>query len=96
MEILLKLFAIFGAVFLIKETSGPFDLMDKLRNYLLTNKYLGPFFYKMFSCYFCLGCDVSLIFYLFTFEQFSLAMMFVWMMAGGAFSLITNQILFGE
>lgn len=93
MEFLFFLLVIYGATFFLKESSGPFDLMDKLRNKLFTNKYFGVFFYKLFSCYFCLGADVSWVLYLIITRDFNPIHWFMWSMAGGIFAYSMNHIL---
>ncbi len=93
MNIVFLLLVIFGASFCLKETSGPFDLIDKLRNKLFTTKYIGVFFYKLFSCYFCLGSDIGWVFYLILTGDFNPLHLFMWAMAGGIFSYSMNHIL---
>lgn len=93
MNIVLYLLAIVGLSFFIKEMSGPFDLMSRLRNWLMTNKYVGVFFYKLFSCYFCVGCHASWIIYLLSNDAWSIKECLIWVFAGGAVSFIINLIV---
>ena len=92
---IVSLLAIFGLTFFIKETDGPFGVMNWLRNQLMNNKHVGVFFYKLFSCYFCLGCHASYIVYLLQTPQanWSLFDCVVWIFAGGIFSYIADVLL---
>lgn len=44
--------------FCIKNTDGPFGIINYLRRFLLNSK-LGPTFYNLFNCYYCLGFHTS-------------------------------------
>ena len=94
MEIIIYLLAIFGLAFLIKESDGPFDIILYLRNMLMRNKYVGVFFYKLFSCYFCVGCHAGWIIYLFQMNNFNLYNLIIWTLAGGSFSLFFSKLLY--
>ena len=83
----------FGFTFLIKEANGPFDIISRLRNRLMTNKYMGVFFYKLLSCYFCLGCWSGALVYLLQSYQFKLNYFILFSIGSGAFSLIISEIL---
>jgi hypothetical protein len=93
MEILVCLLSIFGLAFLIKESDGPFDLMLKMRSYLMRNQYVGVFFYKLFSCYMCVGTHCGWIIYLLYCKNYSLNLFIIWALAGGATSLILDKLL---
>lgn len=93
MKIFLCLIAMYSLSFFIKETPGPFDLMSRLRNWLMINKYVGVFFYKLFSCYYCVGCYSGLIIYLLANDVWSIKECLIWMLAGGAISFIINAIV---
>jgi hypothetical protein len=90
---LLAIFAIFGLAFLIKDSSGPFDIIYKIRFYLLHNKYVGVFFFKLLDCYFCVGCHCGWIVYLLTEKNYTWQFFTLWTLAGGAISLILNAAL---
>lgn len=93
MEIILYLFATFGLAFFIKEKDGPFDLMNKIRVYLLSNKYVGVFFYKLLDCYFCISFHTGWIIYLTTQKEWHLNLLFCWALAGAVGSLILSKLL---
>ena len=91
--ILIQVLAIFGLAFLLKESAGPFDIMDWLRNVLMRNKYVGVFFYKLLSCYFCVGCHCGWIVYLLSEESYSWQFFALWTLAGGVISLTLDAVL---
>src|SRR5574337_953154 len=92
-EILICLLSIYGLAFLLKDSAGPFDLMDKMRIWLFQNKYVGTFFFKLFDCYFCLGCHCGWIVYLLSHESYSFQFFILWTLAGGVISLILDGLL---
>ena len=85
--------AIFGLSFLIKDSSGPWDLASLARNKLITNKYVGVFFYKFFDCYFCVGCHSGWMIYLLTQQDYRLNFLICWSLAGGIISLMLDAVL---
>jgi hypothetical protein len=91
--IIIELLAIYGLAFLIKESAGPFDIMDWLRNMLMRNKYVGVFCYKLLSCYFCVGCHCGWIVYLLSAESYSWQFFVLWTLTGGVVSLILDAVL---
>lgn len=93
MIIIIYILAIFGLAFFIKESSGPFNIMDKFRNILMANKYVGVFFYKLLSCYFCVGCHCGWIIYLLSQNEWHLNLLICWTLAGGVISLILDGVL---
>jgi hypothetical protein len=93
MEILIYLLAIFGLAFFLKESDGPFDLMAKLRNALMRNKYLGVFFYKLFSCYFCCGFHCGYLIYLLINKNWQFNLFICWGLAGGVSCLILDGVI---
>ena len=91
-ETIITLFAIYGLAFLIKDSAGPFDIMDKIRIWLMGNKYVGVFFFKLFDCYFCVGCHCGWIVYLLSHESYKWQFFVLWTLAGGIISLIMNEL----
>lgn len=91
---LISLLAIVGLIFFLKEADGPFGILNFIRNVLLSNKYVGVFFYKLLSCYFCTGCYVGVIIYLLSSNQtFYFNELIIWFFAGGATGLLFNKLL---
>jgi hypothetical protein len=90
---LLQIFAIFGLAFFIKESSGPFDIMDKIRNWLMRVDCVKVFFFKLLSCYFCVGCHCGWIVYLLTEKNYTWQFFILWTLAGGTISLILDAAL---
>jgi len=91
--IVVQLLAIFALVFLVKESEGPWGIMAWIRNKLFSNKYVGVFFFKLLTCYFCSGCWAGLAIYLLTKSPYQWNWAIVWILAGGAFSLLLDGIL---
>jgi len=93
LETIISLLAIYGLAFLIKESAGPFDVMDKTRSWLMRNKYVGVFFFKLLDCYFCVGCHCGWIVYLLSHETYSWQFFTLWTLAGGIISLMMSELL---
>lgn len=93
MKVLLCLLAAFGLAFLVKESDGPWGVMAWLRNRLVSNKYVGVFFFKLLDCYFCTGCWTGLAIYLLESPIYRLNHALVWALSGGAVSLILDGLL---
>jgi hypothetical protein len=93
MGILIAILAIYGLAFFLKETSGPFGIMDKLRNLLMLNKYIGKFFFDLLSCYFCLGFHCGWLVYLLAENNYTWQFFILWALAGGAVSLIIDGLV---
>jgi len=93
MTLILLLLAVYGLAFLLKESSGPFDIISNARNLLMRNKYLGVFFFKLLDCYFCLGCHCGWVVYLLSCESFKWQFFVLWTLAGGAVSLILDGLM---
>jgi hypothetical protein len=86
--------AIYGLAFLLKESDGPFDLILNGRTYLLQNKYVGVFFYKLLSCYFCVGTYSGAIVYsiMTPIDNWNIYEVIIWFLAGGAISLLLHNL----
>lgn len=93
MNIIILILAIFGLSFLIKESDGPWGIMNSIRHMLISNKYVGVFFYKLLSCYFCVGCHAGWIVYLLSEANPNLNYFLIWTLTGGATSVILNALL---
>lgn len=92
-ETIIILFAIYGLAFLLKESDGPWDIMNWFRRILFNRPWAGPFFIKLFDCYFCLGCHCGWIVYLLSHESYSFQFFILWTLAGGVISLILDGLL---
>lgn len=93
MNIAISLLAIYGLAFLIKDSDGPWGIMNWFRRTLVSNKYVGVFFYKLFDCYFCVGCHCGWIVYLLAVHPFHWQFLILWTLAGGAVSLILDGVV---
>lgn len=93
LDFIFILLASYSLSFLIKETDGPFDIISKLRNYLMRNKYIGVFFYKLLSCYYCCGFWSGLIIYLIYFRKFQWNLFILYGLTSAIFSLIMSSLL---
>jgi hypothetical protein len=91
--IIVSILAIYGLAFFVKESDGPWGIMNWIRRQLLSNKYVGVFFFKLLDCYFCTGCWAGLAVYLLSAEHIKLTEAVVWVLAGGASSLILDAVL---
>lgn len=93
MDLLIIFFAIYGLAFLIKDSDGPWGIMNWFRHQLISNKYVGVFFYKLLDCYFCVGCHCGWIVYLLTMTAFHWQFFILWTLAGGAISLTLDGVV---
>jgi len=105
-NIFIYLLASFGLSFLIKENDGPFNIIGRLRNLLMTNKYIGVFFYKLLSCWFCLGCWTGAFIYFLIYRYYTNPFLYIIqsngfrlnnfiiiILASGTFNLILSEFL---
>ena len=94
-EVIMCLAAIFGIALFVKDMDGPFDIMNKTRLTLFGNKYVGVFFYKLMSCYFCLGTWSGVIVYLLHnhLKNIHWEDMIVWGFGGAVISLVSNLLI---
>ena len=93
MNALIAFLAVFGLAFLMKESDGPFGVVNWARSALMRNKYVGVFFFKLFDCYFCVGCHCGWIVYLLSQDSYTWQFFTLWTLAGGVISLILNKFL---
>lgn len=85
--------AIFGLAFLIKESDGPWGVMSMARSFLMTNRYVGVFFFKLLECYFCLGFHCGWFVYLLHEDEWKFSGFLLWGLAGGVICLIMDGLL---
>ena len=93
MDTIINVLAIFGLAFLIKESDGPWGIMSWMRNRSMANKYVGVFFYKLFSCYFCVGFHCGWIVYLLRAPFYNFQFFILNGLAGGVICLILDGLL---
>lgn len=79
--------SIFGLAFLIKESY----IFSGIRNFLLRNEHVGSIFYRLFDCWFCIGCHSGWIVYLLSQNQYSISSFILWILFGGTISLILGK-----
>jgi hypothetical protein len=85
--------AIFGLAYLLKQSDGPWGIMAWIRNKLMKNKYVGVFFFKLLDCWYCTGCWAGAVVYLLHEKSWHVNLFILWVLAGGASSLILNAVL---
>jgi len=93
MKLLIALFAIYGLAFTLSQADGPWGLLNKWRNFMMRLPLVGAQFYKLISCYFCLGFHSGWIVYLLSAEHVTWQFFTLWALAGGAFSLMMDNVL---
>jgi hypothetical protein len=93
MNIVILICAVYGFMFAIKETDGPWGVMNWFRRILLSNKYVGVFFYKLLNCAYCSGAWSGVIVYLLTTQCIKLNELLIWGLAGGTICLIIDGVL---
>lgn len=89
---IVALLAIFGLAFLLKESDGPWGVMNSFRNFLISRKYCGVFFYKLLECWFCTGCHCGWMVYLLYAEHYTWQFFTLWTLAGGVISLMLGGL----
>lgn len=85
LETIIVIFAFYALTYAIKESI----LFDKIRIFLIR---LHPFFYHLFSCYYCCGWWAGLFVYYLANNEFHLKSFFLWGFAGSGISYIMNLL----
>lgn len=93
MHVIIMLLAIFGLVFALKETEGPWGVMSWMRHKLFSCKLLGTLFFKLLDCFFCTGFWCGIAVYLLATEHIKLTWIPIWGLAGASISLILSAVL---
>jgi hypothetical protein len=95
MEIVLMLLCIAGLSFAVKQLEGPFDIFSKARNLVARVPVVGPMFYHVLTCNFCLGVWSSVGLYLATnsFSSLSFSDLLIWACGGGMFNAIFFKVM---
>lgn len=88
MEVFITLLAIVGISHVLKETDGPFNILNHFRNILARLPLIGSFFVNVLSCNFCTGFWASCLFYLSTntLSSWNIGEHIVWSFAGAVFN----------
>ncbi len=84
MSSIFYILAIYAVSYIIRNLSGPFNIFDLVRNQIVSNKYIGVFFYNLLSCPWCIGFYCGCFVYLLSFSIFNVSGMLVWALAGSA------------
>jgi hypothetical protein len=92
-ELILRLLAICALVYAIKEIDGPWGIMSWTRNVLMRNRFVGLFFYKLLSCYLCLGFHAGWVIYIIAEGMPKVNYFLLWGLAGAGISLIFGGAL---
>jgi len=93
MNLSIVILAIYGLAFFLKESDGPWGVMNWFRRTLFNLLWVGVFFIKLFDCYFCVGCHCGWIVYLLSTTTPTWQFFILWTLAGGTISLIIDALL---
>ena len=91
--IIFYILAIFGLAFVLKEDSGPWDLISKWRNLMMRIPFVGVQFYKLLDCWFCTGFWSGVLVYLLSNQSYQLSETIIWGLAGGVICLLVDGTL---
>ena len=91
--LILMLLSIFGLVFLIRESDGPWGIIAWFRNLLMRIPFCGVFFFNLLNCPFCCGCHAGWIIYLLAPIPHTWQFIILWTLTGGGFTLIIDAII---
>ena len=94
--ILFCILAIYSLSFVIRNISGPLDLLSKIRNKLMSIPKLGVFFYELLNCPWCIGFHSGYIIYLLFalyLSSFSFPLFFIWALAGSAITYFGDKFV---
>lgn len=90
---ILHILVIVSLAYCIKNISGPFNMISKIKMNLLHNKYVGKFFYELFSCIFCIGFHCGYIIYMLTYNHFNIMNFIFYGFMGAICSLIVEGLI---
>jgi hypothetical protein len=91
-SILINILAIITLSYTFRNLDGPFGLFNFIRNKLLTNSYVGVFFYQLLNCAWCFGFHCGYVIYLLQTHSFSIREFILWGLAGSAISALFEII----
>lgn len=86
---ILVILSFYGLTFFLKES----EIFAPIRSRLIANKYLGVFFYGLFSCAFCIGCHSGYIIYFIRNGLILNKDIIFYVLGSAAFSLLFDRIL---
>lgn len=84
-QVIIIIFSFYALTYAIKESI----LFDKPRIFLIR---LHPFFYYLFSCFFCVGFHAGWIVYLIANTSWNFREMFLWGLASSGISAMMNAV----
>lgn len=61
-DFLMYLLSSLGISYLLSNMDGPFFIISKIRNFLISNKYIGVTAFKILNCAYCFPFWIALIF----------------------------------
>lgn len=91
MQIFLMILAIYTLSFILRNLSGPFNILGIIRNKLMSNRFFGVFFYELFTCPWCIGFHCGYIVYLLGTRYSTTSEIFIWSLAGSAIAAFGDK-----
>ncbi len=91
--IFIYLLAIASITYGLQEIDGPFNILLHLRSFLSKLPTFGYFFYKLFTCPYCLGAYSGAFVYLLSPEIFRVENLILWILAGAFCSLLMKNAI---
>lgn len=89
--IVIQLLAIYGLMLLIRDADGPWGVIAKWRNWMLSLGWgLGPQFYNLLNCSICLGAQSAGCVYVLSKLGWWLA---IWVLTGASVGLILDAVI---
>jgi len=82
MQYIITILAIYSLAHLIRNISGPFNIIGLIRNKLMNNYYVGVFFYKLLSCGYCTGFNCGYMVYMLQYNDFNIRNLIIWGLVG--------------
>lgn len=92
---ILYIFAIFAMTYAIRELDGPFNILSRFRNFLMTKPpgKLKVFFYQLLSCSYCVGTYPGILVFLTTLLPAPFNLIILWGLTGASVSIIFTSVL---
>ena len=89
----LIVFAIYSISYIIRNISGPFNIVGIIRNWLLRSKRFGLFFYELFNCPWCIGFHSGYLAYLLIQTHLSIKDIFLYGFIGSGIVPLFDSVL---